>query len=252
MWRFVWQEEQFVIDIHCDSNWAGCHTSRKSTSGGTASLGVHFIKTWPKTQSIVAKSSGEAELYGVIRGSTEGLGMSSLLKDFGVEDIQVRLHVDASAAIGMVERRGLSKARHIDVDILWIQGQQARRLMPLRKIAGTKNVSDMTTNNVPHATMATYLRMMKMEHRAGRANVAQALRTFQESTAKDAGGETGGKKRKRAGASIKKSDNWEDGRYAGKPKLTRRHRVPRRNLFTPFGVQGSPTQTTRLAPVRVS
>ena len=154
VWEFVWQEEQKILDVHSDSNWAGCHVSRKSTSGGTASLGMHFIKTWSKSQATVAKSSGEAELYGTVRASAEGLGMSSLLGGFGVEDTRVRLHVDASAAIGMVERRGLSKVRHIEVDLLWIQGQQARRLLPLRKVLGTKNVADMMTTNLPSAMIS--------------------------------------------------------------------------------------------------
>ena len=33
--EFPWQEEVTQIDIFSDANWAGCHTSRKSTSGGT-------------------------------------------------------------------------------------------------------------------------------------------------------------------------------------------------------------------------
>ena len=33
---------------------------------------------------MVAKSSGESELYGVVRGSTEGLGLTTLLEDMGV------------------------------------------------------------------------------------------------------------------------------------------------------------------------
>ena len=112
VWKFDYPEEQYILDIHSDSNWAGCHTSRKSTFGGTASLGIHVIKTWAKSQATVAKSSGEAELYAVVRASTEGLGMISLMEDFGISGTKIRLHVDASAAIGMVERRGLSRVRH--------------------------------------------------------------------------------------------------------------------------------------------
>ena len=62
-------------------------------------------------QVLVAKSSAEAELYGLVRGATEGLGVVTLANDMGA-DLSVQMHVDASAAIGMIERRGLFKARH--------------------------------------------------------------------------------------------------------------------------------------------
>ena len=83
VWEFPNQEEQSTIDVYVDSNWAGCRRTRKSTSGGCAMLGRHCLKAWSKTQAIIAKSSGESELYGVIRGSTEALGLVSMALDFG-------------------------------------------------------------------------------------------------------------------------------------------------------------------------
>ena len=47
--------------------------------------------------------SGEIELYGVIKGSSEGLGLVTLAGDLGME-LKTRVHVDSSAAKGMVER----------------------------------------------------------------------------------------------------------------------------------------------------
>ena len=102
--RVVWehpnQDHQEANDIYVDTNWAGCWRTRKSTSGGCAMLGRHCIKAWSKTQSIIATSSGESELFGVIKRSAEGLGLITLAKDFGVE-IATRVHVDATAAKGM-------------------------------------------------------------------------------------------------------------------------------------------------------
>ena len=101
-----------MIEIYVDANWAGCRRTRKSTSGGCAMLGRHCFKAWSKTQSITAKSSGESEFFRVIKCSSEGLGLVTLAGDFGA-DVKVRVHVDASAAKGMLERRGLSNVRHI-------------------------------------------------------------------------------------------------------------------------------------------
>ena len=151
VWRYDWQAEQDIIDVHSDANWAGCKRSRKSSSGGTIAIGAHLIKSYAKTQAIIAKSSGESELYGVIRASTEALGVSTLLEDFGCIGIKVSVGMDANAAIGIVQRRGLNKLRHVELDVLWIQEQQARRLLPLRKVPGPRNPSDMMTKNVDQA-----------------------------------------------------------------------------------------------------
>ena len=58
-------------------------------------LGSHCLKTWSKTQAVIAKSSGEADLYGVVRAATEGLGIVTLLSDFGKKD-KIQLHLDAA------------------------------------------------------------------------------------------------------------------------------------------------------------
>ena len=80
-------------------------------------IGEHVIKTWSNTQAIIALSSGEAEFYGAIRAACEGLGLSTLYKEFGF-DLKVKLSLDASAAKGIIERQGVCKIRHLDVGII--------------------------------------------------------------------------------------------------------------------------------------
>ncbi len=69
VWKCCWQASVSVVDITSDANWAGCRRGRKSTSGGTTMIGSHLIRTYSKTQSVIAKSSGESELYAVVRAS---------------------------------------------------------------------------------------------------------------------------------------------------------------------------------------
>ena len=60
---------------------------------------------WCKTQAVVALSSAEAELYGLVRASAETLGLISMYKDLGTHMNGVVLG-DASAALAIVARRG--------------------------------------------------------------------------------------------------------------------------------------------------
>ena len=117
---------------------------------------MHTIKTWAKAQSLIAKSTGEAELYGTVRGSCEGLGLQSLYGDFGVK-AALKVYLDANAAKGIVERKGLCKVRRIDVEHLWLQQQQTRRMLPLTKILGSVNPADLMTKCLPAKDIMKYL-----------------------------------------------------------------------------------------------
>ena len=144
------------IDVYTDSDWAGDRISRKSTSGGMLCVAGSIVKSWSKTQSIVARSSGEAEFYALIRGITEALGLRSIGADMGY-DFQIRVHVDSSAAKSMVSRTGLGKTRHIQVEFLWAQDIMREKFIVCKKILGTENPSDLCTKPLNKSDMAYLL-----------------------------------------------------------------------------------------------
>ena len=47
--HFWWQDFPKELNVHVDSDWAGCKTTCRSTSGGAAALGAHTLKTWSST-----------------------------------------------------------------------------------------------------------------------------------------------------------------------------------------------------------
>ena len=93
-------------------------------------LGSHVIKAWSSTQATIALSSGEAELFAMVKGAAHTLGIMSMLCDMSMV-MQGRIGCDSSAAIGIASRLGLGKLRHLKVQYLWIQ----ERIRELRAIA---------------------------------------------------------------------------------------------------------------------
>ena len=233
VWKFDLQQMPGSIDVYVDSNWAGCRRTRKSTSGGIAMLGTHVIKSWSKTQAVIAKSSGEAELFGVVRGSTEGLGLITLCGDLGTE-MKVRVHLDASAAKGMVEREGIGKVRHLEVDVLWLQEQQARARLPLLKVLGTVNPADLMTKHLARADIVKNLRIAGLVELEGRSTKAAKLHSVVSRIEDLVDHDT-------AGADP---DAWESRGEGG--AWIRRHSTPRLSLFTPYRVPRGPPKGTRL------
>ena len=120
------QDEVTTLTTHTDANWAGDKVTRKSTSGGAVQRGENLIKTWSKTQSLIAMSSAESELYGYVKATAECLGVMPSLVDLGTKHDGV-IKADASATLGIISRRGLGKIRHLDTSFLWIHEIKARR-----------------------------------------------------------------------------------------------------------------------------
>ena len=123
--KIDWHPDATHIDIFTVANWAGSKTARKSTGGGVAMVDRCCIKSRSKTQSTIAPGSAESELLATVRGATEGINLTSLARDLGMEFL-VRLHVGASAALGIIERRGVARVRHLDIGSLLDPGTAAQ------------------------------------------------------------------------------------------------------------------------------
>ena len=58
----------------------------------------------------MAKSSAESELYGVVKGACEAVGVRTSCHDIGW-DLDLRLELDVTSAKGILDRQGISKVR---------------------------------------------------------------------------------------------------------------------------------------------
>ena len=159
------------IDIHVDTDFAGCKDTRRSTSGGTMTMGSHCVKHWAKTQTTVSLSSGESELHGICAGVAQGIGMQSICRDLGFE-YKLRVYSDATAAIGIARRRGMGKIRHLDCADLWVQEKVRTGACELLKVLGLDNPADAFTKYVDKAILEKTLTNINVVKMSGRAKCA--------------------------------------------------------------------------------
>ena len=131
--------------------------SRKSTSGGVATIAGGTVKTWASTQGSIATSSGEAEYYALIKAAAEGLGIQALAEDLGWK-LKLRIFVDASAAKSIAARIGLGRVRHMEVKYLWAQEAQKMGRFVVRKMPGDQNSADVLTKPMSITDMSDKLR----------------------------------------------------------------------------------------------
>ena len=100
--------------------------------------------------------------------------MRTIGKDLGI-DFTIRVFTDASAALGIVRRRGLGRIRHLDVTGLWHQEQVRNKEMEVLKIAGSDNMADLLTKNLSRPLMVKHLSNMNIFPEDGRASAAPLL-----------------------------------------------------------------------------
>ena len=118
------------------ADWeTGCRKNTPQHNGGYTVAGSNLFKVCCKTQAVVALSSAEAELQGLMRAPAETMGLTSMHKDLGTHMNGVVLG-DASAAFAIVAQRGLGKLRHLDTNYLGIQEKAAKGELNFKKVAG--------------------------------------------------------------------------------------------------------------------
>ena len=159
---FAWQSVPSVLTAECDSDFAGCRQSRKSTSGFIAMLGKHCIGTKCRHQSTIALSSGEAEFYASVSAISRAIGLKQPLADWEIP-VSISLGMDATAAISMQNREGLGKAKHIHVQYLWAQAALVPWEISLTKMKTTANRADLLTKHLARTTVETLVRRLNYD-----------------------------------------------------------------------------------------
>ena len=106
-----------------DSDWAGCSTTRKSTTGIVIRLLGCTLHCISKTQQILALSFGEAELDAIGSGIAEGLALGNFLVEACLcISCKLLVFTDSTAGKTIATRSGASKkTRHIDLKFLHMQ-----------------------------------------------------------------------------------------------------------------------------------
>ena len=148
------------------------------------------MKSWSTTQATVALSSGEAELYGIVKGSSEGIGYQSLLRDLGIE-ASVEVKADASAALGIVNRIGLGKVRHLHTNWLWVQEKAKTKEVNYDKVPGSANPADILTKAVESELMERHCQTTQVKFPTDMNEEGYVLGTVSETRRQDGRGEDG-------------------------------------------------------------
>ena len=139
-----------ILDVYVDADWAGCTTTRKSTTGFAIKYLGATIHFGSRTQAIVALSSAESDLYSIGTGAQESLHIRNfLVETILTSKLQIRIHTDSTSGKSIATRIGSSKnAKHIDLKYLFIQQLVHNGILSVHKIGTLENIADIFTKYV--------------------------------------------------------------------------------------------------------
>jgi hypothetical protein len=117
------KENDLTLVAYCDSDWASCPLTRKSTTGFLMKLGSAPISWKTKKQTTVSKSSSEAEYRAMNQATSEVIWIRSLLSSLQVQcSSPTVLHCDNQAAIHIAANPVYhERTKHIEVDCHFIR-----------------------------------------------------------------------------------------------------------------------------------
>ena len=105
-----------------------------------------------------------------------GLGAASIIRDLGWDyEGALEIRTDASAAIGIANRIGIGKIRHIETNQLWLQQKVLEGKLVVSKVKGEDNLADALTKPVDGKLLAEHLVRVGSILPEGRHALAPAL-----------------------------------------------------------------------------
>ena len=142
--------EQHLLEIFCDSDWAGS-VGRRSTTACMIFLDSVLVTSFSRTQKSIALSSCESEVLALTAGCSEGILLRSIWEFLSQKQCEVIARSDSSSGRQWLARSGVGRLKHFDIRLRWLQSAIRKQVLEVAPIGTRLNVSDLNTKKMTAA-----------------------------------------------------------------------------------------------------
>ncbi|GKA78617.1 ribonuclease H-like domain-containing protein [Tanacetum coccineum] len=138
---------------YSDADWAGCPTTRRSTSGYCMFLGNNLLSWSAKRQPTLSHSSAEAEYHGVANAVAETCWLRNLLRELHTPlSFATLIYCDNVSAIYLSSNPVQhQRTKHIEIDIHLVRDLVAAGQVRVLHVPSRYQYADIFTKGLPSA-----------------------------------------------------------------------------------------------------
>ena len=139
------------LRAYSDADWAGDPTDRRSTTGYCFFLGTSLISWRSKKQTVVSRSSTEAEYRALADTTSELLWLRWLFQDMGVSSaFATLLFCDNHSALQIAHNDVFhERTKHIEIDCHLVRHHVLQGTIHLVPISSQSQIADIFTKSHP-------------------------------------------------------------------------------------------------------
>jgi hypothetical protein len=139
------------LAVYTDADWDGCPDTRRSTSGYAVFLGDNLVSWSAKRQTVVSRSSAEAEYRAVTNGVAEATWLRQLLLELQAPLSRCTLvYCDNIRAVFLSNNPVQhQRTKHVEIDLHFVRENVVIGQVRVLHVPTTSQFADVFTKGLP-------------------------------------------------------------------------------------------------------